>query len=112
MWAATITPPLLGQCDPDGPFNLTLTTTECDTGWWLPINDVRVKYYHRQEWKQVTMKNLGGTPRGWHGTACNLLEKPSQFEVWWFTSSQSDSTRGIGKLEVEYCCHPGGGCTP
>jgi hypothetical protein len=115
--------PPLPQCDrvgtptpPPGPYALTVNATECGDGQYEQIPyPVRIRYAYQDglNWSPwFNMRSVGGTyPNQWVLEEPPMLPgswKPWRYELWWYSYYPGSGTKGIARIDVDYCCFPGG----
>ena len=100
-------PPELA-CDPDGPYQVTVIATECDTSPPYCIQHYPHAAYDRDgDWRDgmaMSYVGLQGTRRQWKAEWQGLDFKPAKFWLRWWTAGQSCTTRGMASIDVTYCC--------
>jgi hypothetical protein len=109
QWEAPeITPPEL-SCDedPEPKYDVTVVATECDMGPPYYLAWVKVEYQRDGVWQgpfNMSQVSPPTNPRQWEAVLTDLDFKPTLFRISYGTASYGINTRGIRRIDVEYCC--------
>ena len=109
QWVAPeITPPELSCDDDPAPtYQVTVVATECDMGPPFYMMWVKVEYSYDGVWQgpfSMSQVSPPTNPRKWEAVLTGLDFKPTLYRISYGTVSYSSHTRGIRRIDVEYCC--------